>query len=212
MKEGTRGFTVVELLVSMAVAGVVMAGVYLTFYSQQKSYVTQTAVAAMQQNLRAAMHHLKHEIRMAGYDPEGTAEAGIVSALNDSIQVTMDLNGDGDTDDQDEDVTYRLYDADGDGIIDLGRQTPSGTEMAAENIDALDFVYLDSSGAQTADPDEIRSVQITVVARVRRADPGHSDSTQYVNQQGTVIYSAPGDGFRRDLLTAEVKCRNLGLE
>ncbi len=217
--KGSQGFTIVELLVSLAIAGVVSAGIYMTFYSQQKSYVTQTAVAAMQQNLRAAMHLLEHDIRMAGYDPEGTAGAGILSASTASARVSMDITDDagtgepdGDTDDAGEDVTYYLYDADGDGGSDLGRQTSAGVAMAAENLDALDFVYLDSDGAVTTTPAEIRSVQVSVVARIGRPDPGYTNSDSYRNQQGTVIYTAPGDGFRRGLLTAQVKCRNLGLE
>ncbi len=50
-----QGFTLLELVVAMALVGIIMAGVYATYFSQQKSYLVQDQVAAMQQNLRAGM-------------------------------------------------------------------------------------------------------------------------------------------------------------
>jgi type IV pilus assembly protein PilW len=214
-----KGFTITELLVVMAISGVVMAGVYSTFYSQQKSYAVQNETAAMQQNLRAALFNLKREIRMAGYDPEGGADAGILTAGDTSIRVGMDVTDDsgtgdpdGDTDDVDEKITYLLTDTDGDGINDLARRTSSGTVMAAEHIDALDFEYLDRNGTETSDLDDIRCVQITVVARTGKPDLGHVNNTVYRNQNNETIFTAPGDNYRRQMLTAQVKCRNLGLQ
>jgi type IV pilus assembly protein PilW len=216
---GQRGFTLIELLVTVVVSGVVMAGIYTTFASQQNSYIVQSEVAALQQNLRAAMYNLKREVRMAGYDPAGTADAGILSAGSDTIQVSMDLTDDagtgdpdGDVGDLDETVTYTLSDWDGDGLNDLVRRTGGTPVMAAEHIDGLNFVYLDGNGAVTGVPDNIRSVQITVVARTGKPIRGYTNSGTYTNQRGDTVYEAPGDSYRRDVLTAQVKCRNLGLE
>jgi type IV pilus assembly protein PilW len=221
-----QGFTLIEILLALAISGVVMAGVYSAYYSQQKSYVTQEQVVAMQQNLRAAMYYMEREIRMAGCDPTEDAGAGIQTAGSNSIRFTLDIhdgvdndsdgrvdeseeagNVDGDTDDANEDITYSLADNDGDGDNDLGRNN----NLIAENIDALDFVYLDANGATTATLANIRSVQITLVARTGRGDPGYTNNTVYRNQQNTIILLAQNDNFRRKLLTAEVKCRNLGL-
>ena len=213
-----KAFTLIELLVALAISGVVMAGIYSAYYSQQKSYVTQEQVAAMQQNLRAAMYIMQREIRMAGCDPTEDAGAEIKTANTNSIRFTSDItddagtgNPDGDTDDTNEDVTYSLYTAD--GIQKLGRKSPSTAinQPVAENIDALDFVYLDANGATTATLANIRSVQITLVARTGRVDPGYTNNTVYKNQQLTTILPAQNDNFRRKRLTAEVKCRNLGL-
>jgi type IV pilus assembly protein PilW len=227
-----KAFTLIELLVALAISGVVMAGIYSAYYSQQKSYIAQEQVAAMQQNLRAAMYIMQREIRMAGCDPTGSAGAGIQTANTNSIAFTSDFTGgesdgkdndnngsvdeanekrfsDGFCDDTNENVTYSLYTTD--GIQKLGRDTGGGNQPVAENIDALDFVYLDSNGAPTATISNIRSVQITMVARTGRGDPGYTNNTSYQNQQGTTVYIALNDNFRRKLLTAEVKCRNLGL-
>jgi len=236
MLNNKKAFTLIELLVALAISGVVMAGIYSAYYSQQKSYITQEQVAAMQQNLRAAMYIMQREIRMAGCDPTENAGAEIKTADTDTIRFTLDITGgesdgkdndndglvdgadddenrfsDGFCDDTNEDVTYSLYTAG--GIQKLGRKSPltAINQPVAENIDALDFVYLDANGATTATLANIRSVQITLVARTGRGDPGYTNNTSYQNQQGTTIYTALNDNFRRKLLTAEIKCRNLGL-
>ena len=118
-----RGFTIAELVVAMALSGVLMAGIYSAYYSQQKAYVAQDQVTEMQQNLRVALYHLESEVRMAGYDPTQEAEAGILIANRGEMQIAKDDNGDGDTnlggDDPDEEIRYFLTnDADGDGVND----------------------------------------------------------------------------------------------
>lgn len=227
-----KGFTLLELLVSMAIVGIVMAGIYSVYHAQQKSYLAQEQVAAMQQNLRAAMYLMEREIRMAGYDPLGSAGAGILSANTNSIRITLDIhdgvdndadgnideddelgNADGDTTDKDEDITYLRLDPDGDGVFDLFRRCAlaANDQLVAENIDALDFIYLDENSNVAANLNEIRSVQVTIVARTGRRDSGYTDIGTYRNQQGTIVLPQQNDGFRRRLLTSEVKCRNLGL-
>jgi len=62
-----EGFTLVELMVAMAITLVVMGAIFLTFKSQQDSYVIQDQITATQQNLRAAMYMLTRDIQMAGY-------------------------------------------------------------------------------------------------------------------------------------------------
>lgn len=212
-----HGFTLLELLTALAIMGVVMAGVYSSYYSQQKSYVAQAEVAEMQQNLRGAMSLMVKEFRMAGCDPTGNAHAGIVTASPGSITFTLDIRGtdaddppDGDTADPNERITYALYDRNRDGVNDaLGRRTGAGRNSpAAENIDALNFVYLDENGTPTSTLSDIRSVQITLLARTGTGDPGYRNKSTYRNQLGTLIYAA-NDNFRRKLLTTNIKCRNL---
>jgi type IV pilus assembly protein PilW len=222
LRLSSPGFTLTELVVAMAISGIVAGGIYSTFYSQQKSYITQEQIAAMQQNIRGAMHIMGRDIRMAGYDPTGLTTAGIQTAQDNSIRITMDLTDDtgtgdpdGDTGDPNEDLTYALFDADGDGDNDLGRNDVNGVgnQHIAENIDALDLVYLDENGAETTTLAEIRSVQVSVLARTDRRDPGYKDTNVYQNQKGDTIFTPlPGDNYRRRLLTEELKCRNLGLD
>jgi len=223
-----QGFTLVELLVTLVVSGVVLAGICSTFYSQQTAYLNQEQIIAMQQNLRVAIYNMEREIRMAGHDPNGDAGAGIVTANVNSIRIAQDLTGNGGTGDPDkdvgdpgEDITYSLQDADGDGDMDLVRNDHNGAgiQMIAEDIDALNFVYLKQDGSPVTSPispiqlADIRSVQITVLAKTGLPSRGYVNKTPYQNQQGDPIFiPLSGDHFRRRLLTAEVKVRNLGLE
>ena len=223
MGNNHKGFTLIELLVAMTVGLVVMAGVSMTFRSQQKSYLLQEQMAAMQQNLRAAMYHMEREIRMAGCDPNKTASAQFVTANATSITFTQDIRGlpegsqpDGDTDDPNENITYSLN---GD---ELRRNDPNGIgdQVIADNMSALNFVYLrqdgtriddDGAGNVTLGIPQIRSVEITLVARTGRGDRGFQNNTVYTNQAGDSIFGPAGDNNRRKLLTTCIKCRNLGL-
>jgi type IV pilus assembly protein PilW len=235
-----EGFTLPELLVVMVISGMVMAAMYSSYYSQQKSYVVQEQVAAMQQNLRVAIYYMEREIRMAGCDPTRAADAGITVANADSISFTEDITGaagapDADTSDPNKSITYSL------SAGDLWREDVNGigNQTIAENIDALNFVYLDgASPANVLDDDgngnvttsisQIRSVQITALAKAGREDPGYANNITYTNRQGTLIFSVATDGidndgdgttdeadevdgFRRKPLTITIKCRNLGL-
>lgn len=203
------GFTITELLVAMFISAIVMAGIYSTFYSQHKAYATQEQVTSMQQNLRAAVQCLESEIRMAGCDPTDDAGAGIMTADSNSMRITMDITdntgtgaADGDALDNDEDITY---------FLDSGNLVKNSSgNILAENIDAIDFVYFNESGAVTASLSEIRSVQITLIARTGKTDLGYKDTNTYYNQQGDVVLAAPNDSFRRKRITTEVLCRNLG--
>ncbi len=209
-----QGFTLLELVVAMALVGIIMAGVYATYFSQQKSYLVQDQVAAMQQNLRAGMFYMERDIRMAGLDPTGTTDSGVITATANSVNFTMDFDGDGGIG-ADEDITYSLKDSNGDGIND---HLDRNNQIVAENIDALDFVYLDETGNVLDDDGSgnvvasiplIRSIQLSVLGRTGRGDPGYTNSTTYSNLQGAPIYTAPVDSHRRRLLTTEIKCRNL---
>jgi len=231
-----KGLTLVELMVAMAIASVLIAGIYTFYQNQLKSHVTQQEMIDMQQDARAAMYMMTREIRMAGYDPQNNTGATIRTANVAQIAFDIDDNGDSVIDANSERFYYGLSnDADGDGLADatpcnLARGTwdialnPVGLNPVALNIDALNFVYLDNagntlnddgSGNVIANMPAIRSVQITLVARSGDEVPvlmrKRTDSTIYRNQQGTEILPAQNDNFRRIRLTTEVKVRNMGL-
>jgi len=214
-----QGFTLVELLIAVAIAGVVMGGIYSVYVSQETSYAALAQVTALEQKVRAAMFFMQRDISMAGCDPTDRADAGILTAGSHSIRFTEDLNGDGDPNEYNEDITYSLYTSK-DGIQKLGRRSPYKknnhfvhNQPVVEGVDALDFVYLDAAGTVLAtpvsDPSQIRSVQITLVVRADKADPHFSNATIYRNQFDVPVFGPANDHFRRRLLTAEVLCRNL---
>lgn len=60
------GFTLVELVVAMAIFGVIGAAVFKVFDVSSKSYFVQEEVAVMQQNVRVSKLFLERDVRMAG--------------------------------------------------------------------------------------------------------------------------------------------------
>jgi type IV pilus assembly protein PilW len=199
LRTRNEGFTLVELLVAMAIGLIVLSAVYSTYTTQQKSYVLQEQIASMQQNLRAAMYFMVREIRMAGCDPTGDALAGITSAGPTSISFTRDIRSsddltdhtaDGDTNDTGESITYQFVDSDGDGQND---RITRNTQALAENIEALGFVYLNASDAVLDDDgDGNVTTNMPSISSVRV----------------TVIATTP-DGEHRKDLTSLIRCRNL---
>ena len=62
-----RGFTLVELIVVIAIFSVVMTGIYSVFVRSNRAYISQEQVVAAQQEARSALDILGREIRMAGF-------------------------------------------------------------------------------------------------------------------------------------------------
>ena len=151
LPNNNKGFSLIELLIAMAVSSIVMAMITSVYNLQQKAHVTQQQVADMQQNIRAAMYLMESEIRMAGYDPTEGSGAGIQTAGPNSIQFTGDIDGNGVTTGTNEDMTFGFSlanDADVNGTADAGgaplvrRNTTGGVfDSMAEDIHAIGFAY-----------------------------------------------------------------------
>ena len=63
----SKGLTLIELLVAMAISGILIAALYRTFIGQHRTYTVQEEVVDMQQNARVAINRMMREIRMAGF-------------------------------------------------------------------------------------------------------------------------------------------------
>lgn len=59
------GFTLVEILVALAIFSIVMAGVIEVFVTNNKSYLMQDDISNMQQNIRIAKMFIERDIRMS---------------------------------------------------------------------------------------------------------------------------------------------------
>lgn len=207
------GFTLIELIVAMAISTIVAAGIFSAYKGQQDAQLAQKQIVEMQQNLRAALYVMTMEIRMAGYDPYGTSGAGLIHTGDGSNgnPLTFTLVADDDGKDNDGDsitdesgelktIEYDLYDAYGDNDNDLGRRvvvstTTSHRDVIAENINTLQFVYINAAGNTMASPinaDDVRSIQISIETTT---DSGEVDHTLGNNR----------------MFTTTIKCRNLGL-
>jgi prepilin-type N-terminal cleavage/methylation domain-containing protein len=70
---GQRGVTLIELAVTMAIFGMVMAAVMLAWSAAQQAYFVGAEAAEHQQNLRAAIDFMVRELRATGRDVTGCA-------------------------------------------------------------------------------------------------------------------------------------------
>lgn len=238
----------IELLIAIAMASVVMAAIVSAYQIQVRGKNTQEALTDMNQTARTAMEIMTHEIRMAGCDPTGGSDARIITADAGELIFSLDIHdgtnnrADGDCCDNNEVIRYVLSNDSGpDGVNDdvasggqcnLWRETGAGNDPAnscggagvdtqplGRNIDALNFVYLDSDGTvlstPVSDPEDIRRIQVTLVARAGEASGGflfsYTNSNAYANQQADEILSAQDDSFRRLRMTTTVSCRNMGM-
>lgn len=231
-KIDNQGFTLVELMITLAMTGIIVTAVYSMYRIQNKSYQTQEQVTIMQQNIRSAIYSMVSEIRMAGYDPTFDTNAGMTTATVGRVSFTGDLDGSGALGGVNEAITYGLDpagDTDGDGIVDvgaattLGRDTGGGFQAVAEGIQAIEFLYTLSDDSTTTSVgasqlSSIKSVTISILATAAVADRKYTNGNVYIPASGTAWDLNGGtagtgqptkDNFRRRLLTTTVKCRNL---
>ena len=88
VKTSAAGFTLIEMMISMALLGTIMIGVYNLYLSQQSQNLIQEDVVELQQNLRVAMDTITRDMRMAGFligDSDPVQNAG----NNDPDSITL---------------------------------------------------------------------------------------------------------------------------
>ena len=61
-----KGFTLVELMIGVALAGIIVAVLFQLLTSQNRTYLIQDDMAEMQQNLRVAIERISRELMTAG--------------------------------------------------------------------------------------------------------------------------------------------------
>ncbi len=214
-----KGFTLIETMITILIFSLVISAVYATHTVQQNTYRAQEQVADMQQSLRAAFTLLRSDIRTAGYDPTQSGLFGITTAQPGRLSFTRDLDKDGAIGGTKEtiDIGFPVaVDGDDDGIPDsanvdtIGRQynNAGGYQALANNIQAMEFRYLDSAGAVTATLTDIRSVQLTILVRAGVSDSKYSNTTTYTTP-GLQVWGPYNDNSRRRMLTTTIRCRNL---
>jgi prepilin-type N-terminal cleavage/methylation domain-containing protein len=171
------GFTLVELLVALGIASIALAAVFSVYWSVTKSSTRNEVTAEVLQSLRTSIVFLEQDLRMAGLDRFGAADAGIESATATSIRITADRNMNGAIDAAVlagtieeihlERITY-AYDAVNRRLRQcLSEGTPVETwDTVAENVQGFQLAYFDSDDTALvlpiADLTLIRSVAVSM--------------------------------------------------
>jgi type IV pilus assembly protein PilW len=142
-----RGITLIELLVALAICGVVVGGIYRVMIAQNKAYTIQDQVVEVQQNIRNAMEMIVRDLRMNGFDYDNSTSlvqipnaTSLIQVTGNSISVDYEYYRTGPPIVSERDtVAYTLLGS------NLQRQlTVNGaaapTEVLLENVDAFDLV------------------------------------------------------------------------
>ncbi|MBM9513567.1 prepilin-type N-terminal cleavage/methylation domain-containing protein [Desulfogranum marinum] len=204
-RQNSRGFTLIELMIAMVISTMILAAVYGAYKVQQDHGLAQEQVTEMQQNLRVGLNALVREARYAGYDPDDKGY-GITGLGANEFRFTMD-NDDGGMDSRDL-ALYAPGDADADDTNSV--RITSGGSAVADNIEELEFRYLNEDNDVTTIPQDIRTVTITMLARADNPDRKFTSVMTYTSPSATT-WGPHNDNFRRRMQSVTVKLRNMGL-
>lgn len=189
-----KGFTLVELLLAMAISATVLGTALLLTTQVQRSYATQVDGASVQQEARYAMDWITRALQSAGSNPAditvsacpaaGTAFRSIrrdpnANGIQDDIRIHADIgppNGllgglGGACNEAGEDLTI-AHDAVNRTITRRDNNLDAAAvAMSANVITQLQFQYIRASGAVAVTDDQIATVRVTVAARTPSIDP-----------------------------------------
>jgi len=204
---GRNGFTLVELLVAMALASFLLAGGLSVFTYSNQTYTTEGEIVGAQQTVRSALQIMTYEVRMAGYVPLAVRAAlGAYQQLEEATPTAMTFLADPNSDGTPEKVRYTLT---GTTLTRESKEwngasfaAQTGVVTLAETITALSFVYTYADGTQgvpasSVDRGKVRAVTVTLIGRTEHPDPKYT--------------AFDGTHYRYRTLTSKVRMRNMGL-
>jgi prepilin-type N-terminal cleavage/methylation domain-containing protein len=164
--ENKKGFTLIELAVVIAIMSIVLGAIYSVFAATNRSTTNNEVIAEVMQNLRTSIDFMEQDIRMAGLDRFGSANAGIEAATATNLRFTADRNMDDVLNDNIERITY-FYDAANNRLRQcLWEGTLDDWQTVAENVTNFQFSYMDADdnllAFPIADLTEIRTVVVSM--------------------------------------------------
>ncbi len=150
-----RGLTFTELMLALAIFGVIMVVIFGFLSGARNSYSDTRQRAQYQQSMRAVLSLVTREIRSVGCDPADVGFDNFGIADDDRISCRMDLNGDSDFTDlaPDENITYSFVGG------NLTRNNGSGNQVILRGIQNLTFTYFDAVG------NELTAVPLSITNR-----------------------------------------------
>ena len=92
-------------------------------------------------------------------------------------------------------LTYQVATINGIPTLLRNENRGDGAQPQSENIENLQFTYLDTAGNPTATPSDIRFITVSMTARTDSQDPDLKN----------------GDGYRRRQIASNIHLRNMGI-
>lgn len=183
-----RGFSVVELVISLTVLGVVLSALLGLVVGAQRAYTFQREAVRAQESLRVAQHAIATVLRAAGADPASSGSTQLdPDPLNhgtfDNVRVVSDFNpADKDVLDALEDmVIYTAADT-----LFIRWQALATAQAVAYPVRSLLFTYYDVDGTQLTTSSTIATDATKV--RVQMVAPGDRKSSGTVEGSESWVY------------------------
>jgi type II secretion system protein J len=204
LKRSHSGFTLIELMIAMAIAILSLGVIYKVFASVQKTSTNNEVNARVMQSLRTSIDLMESDIRMAGLDRFGAAAAGVEVATASNLRFTADRNMDGvinaaDLSDglQEQDlerITYS-YDANNKRLRQcLSEGSTNAWDTVAENVENFSLKYFDADNILIPFP----IIDNTLI--------------RFVEVSITVSQPAGISGDLSRTITKRIYCRNMAMK
>ena len=152
--DAARAMTLTELLVTLALVGLVAAATLGFLEQGHRAWAAGAARAETQQSARVALTRMVADVRAAGFG--GDAFDAVAVAEPQRMVLQQDHDADGTIGTGPERVTWRL------AASVLRRDAGGGAQPVVNGVSALEIRYFDAAGAVTATPREVRAIAVTL--------------------------------------------------
>lgn len=214
-KTKSGGYTLIELMISLAVLGIIIAGIFELYTSMRQTWIDEEKKAAAQQEARVAMDNMVRELMMMGYG----SNTKILTAKADEIRFEESVLNSAGTAYEPWRITYKIqgnnlvrssitYDDDVTGL-------PETVRVLMEGVKSLDFEYYYKD---VATPHTVADFQVPwdeADPTTQSLDPGtpqaNRDLIRRVTMKLVVASGAKNpDGTDKTItLTADISPRNM---
>ena len=143
------GYSLIEMLITIAVMTVVMGLIGTVMITVQRQYMSQQKLIDASNNARVALDLVLRLVRVAGNNPERIGFEPIHpdpdgNSQMDSIRLRADWNpGDGDISDAYEDMIFSTSN----GVLYIRRPSDGSPVEFVDRVESLTFSYKDRDGA-----------------------------------------------------------------
>jgi prepilin-type N-terminal cleavage/methylation domain-containing protein len=163
--KNSRGFSLIEILIGIAILGVLLTAIYSLFMSANKSQISQDLEVEMQQNARSALDFMVRELKgMSAIICLENTTTTCPGTTGDKIVFTSVTDP----------TDTRIFSwSSTDNILRFSK-APSGSEdrqPLADNITAISLTSFDANNNSTTALGSVRRIDITLTARTSRIDP-----------------------------------------
>jgi len=164
-----KGFSLVELLIGMAILAVVLTATYSLFISSNRNQIGQDLEVEMQQNARVAADLVVREMRNINAISCMENTTTTCGTAGDKINFTSMADAN----------THIFAWSSTDNILRFSNTATPSRDPLADNVTAFTLNGFDSSNNSTTTLASVKRIDITVNVRTSRTDPNTGNYRTY---------------------------------